>query len=563
MFRPNQLASGLRVRATRLALVVAVAAFATSKASAEFRELVARIPGASNAVIIYNVQKILNSPMGVQRGWNQNLDAAFADGIARVPPQTQGLAMAAQLDFRFMHPLWQAAVANLGSPLPLEDIAKRRGGKLDTLSGMPGVELPNDTYVVQLDTNTLAAMGPANRQVVLQWLRALPQGPQASEYLRKAGGYADDAGSEVIAAADLDGAFADASVKNYLASRAQLLKDIGISADQAAALLASVQGVRFGIRIKDKANGMLVVDFKRIIDVPAESLKALLLDVMVTSGLKIGDGRQWKAEATGNTLSLSGYLTDSGLRRLFSLIEAPTPSNQPQEAQAPQAQAQQAQPQQQPQTPPAPGQDNSPSSAQGQMAANTARYFQHITKMFDDLKEDWNDLTSLSAASLFFDRYAKRIEHMPILNVDPDMLKYGDYVASQLRNCSGSVRTMGIRGSYRQSGIGGTGASYGGDYSTSGGYYGGGYYNGYGSGYGNGFIGGYGLQGSGAGVAIAQANATNAFMDATRAQGAQRRAVRNEERATMATDVQTIRAQVIDATNQIRREMTQRYQVEF
>ena len=39
--------------------------------------------------------------------------------------------------------------------------------------------------------------------------------------------------------------------------------------------------------------------------------------------------------------------------------------------------------------------------------------------------------------------------------------------------------------------------------------------------------------------------------------------VKSEEKATMATTVQTIRDQVIQATADIRRAMTQKYQVEF
>ncbi len=48
-----------------------------------------------------------------------------------------------------------------------------------------------------------------------------------------------------------------------------------------------------------------------------------------------------------------------------------------------------------------------------------------------------------------------------------------------------------------------------------------------------------------------------------KAVGAERRVVRAEETATMATDVHAIRAQIIAATADIRRKMTQKYQVEF
>lgn len=522
--------SALRGGLASLVLLVATASAARAQAPTQYRSLVAQIPSGANTVMIYNVQKILASPMGVRQGWDKNLQKAFDDGICRVPPQAEGFVLASQMDFEFLKPIWEAAAVKLRSPLSIEEIAKRRHAAPDMLEGLKAAKLPNDTYVVQLDKNTLAAMGPANRQLVLQWVREIKTGAKTSAYLQEAAGYSDEAGTEVILAMDVAGAFAPETIRNYLQSKQELLKSVKTSPQQAATLLASVRGVRIGIRITERAYGKLVVDAENNVNLSAEACKALLMEIMSDAGIKIGDLQQFKAEAKGKEFSLGGYLSESGLRRIFTLVESPMPTQTAPETQAGEA---------------------SPSSEKGQMAANTLRQFEAITKMFNDLKQDWRDLKSLSCVALFFERYAKRIEKLPVLNVDPDMLKYRDFVAVQFRAAAESGRTMNIRGSYRQSGIGGTGAS------GAGAYYG--YDNGYYGGYRSGWYGGYGV----GGVAVAQANATNAFYDATRAQGAQRRAVRNEERNIMATDVQSIRANVIDATNQIRRMMTQRYQVEF
>ncbi len=517
-----------------LGLVVffALATRAPAQSPINYRQMVARIPSNSNSVVIFNVQKILNSPLGTRDGWAKDLDKAFADGVSRVPPQSEGLVLAAQMDFSFVRPIWEAAVVTVREPLSLDEIAKRRSGMVDMLEGMRAVELPNDTYVIQLGSDTVGAMGPANRQMVLQWLREMKSGANISPYLQKAAGYVDDAGTEIIIAFDLEGAFAPEAIRAYLDSKPDLMKSANTTSVQAGKLLVSVQGARIGIRIGDKPFGKLVVDLGDDCSLSPEAGKALLLDVLADAGLKIADLAQWKADVAGKEFSLEGYLSESGLRRVFSLVNSPAPTQPPQEKAA----------------------DVSPSSEKSQMATATLKQFQTITKMFNDLKQDWHDLTSLSAASIYFDRYAKRIENLPVLNVDPDMLKYRDFVASQLRMASGSVRTMGIRGGQRQSMVGNSatasaGANYGGYYN---GYYGGGYRSGWSGGY----VTPYG--------AVANATAsTNAFHAQTRAQGAQRRAIRAEEKATMATDVQTIRSNVIDATNDTRRTMTQRYQVEF
>jgi hypothetical protein len=101
------------------------------------------------------------------------------------------------------------------------------------------------------------------------------------------------------------------------------------------------------------------------------------------------------------------------------------------------------------------------------------------------------------------------------------------------------VRTMGIRGGVRtsriRSGDGTVGYAYGGGYR----------------------YGRYGAYGGAGGYAVYNPRAE--ARDVT----AQRQVVRAEERGTMAADVHTIRDQVIAATADMRRKMTQRYQIEF
>lgn len=512
-----------------LILVLGSALPAAGQTATPYRQLVSRIPSGANTVLIFNVEKILRSPMGVRLGWDKNLQKAFADGVSRVPPQAEGYILAAQVDFKLRKPIWEAAAAELRTPLSLKEIAKRRSGTADVLEGLDAVELPNDTYVVQLDDDTLAAMGPANRQLVMQWVRDIKRGARVSPYLEKAAGYSDDAGTEVIFAVDLEGAFAPKAIQAYLETKQSLLDPAKADPQEVARLLASLQGVRLGIRIGEKPFGKLVVDLDSDITIPKELGKAILLEILGDAGMLIADFNQWTPECQGREFSLAGDLSQSGLRRIFSLVETPLPT-EPSEASA-------AAP--------------SPEDAKKKMATNSQQQFDAIEKMLEDIKEDWRDLKQLSTASVFFDRYAKKMEKLPVLNVDADMLAYRDYVALQLRTAADAVRTKGIRSS-----LGSYGASAGG---TDPGYYNGGY--GYQGGWNGGY--GYGYGYNPLAAADAMAASTNAFHAALREEGAQRRAVRVEAKTTMVNTLQDIRANVIEATTAIRRVMTQRYQIEF
>ena len=117
--------------------------------------------------------------------------------------------------------------------------------------------------------------------------------------------------------------------------------------------------------------------------------------------------------------------------------------------------------------------------------------------------------------------------------MDDELLKYSAFVANQLRQASLAVKTMGIKSGVRQAQITGGDVSY--DAGTRWGGYGG-----YGPGYGG-------------GEATAEAKAKES----------ERRVVRAEEKGIAATDVQQIRQSIIAATADIRRKMTEKYQVEF
>ena len=214
MKREMKLSAGLLSGRPRITCVfVALAIFALSGrcgfAADEFQDLVNKIPRSANAVVLLNMEKAKNSPFGLKEDWSAKIEQAFEDGLVRVPPQAKRFVLASQIDFEFMEPLWEAAVIELDEDLSSTDIEKMRHGTLDTIEGLPAIARPNDTYLVKLAPKLVGAMGPANRQAVVRWIRDIrkPLPPPLSPYLQKAAVYSDKAGSEIIMAIDLEGVF--------------------------------------------------------------------------------------------------------------------------------------------------------------------------------------------------------------------------------------------------------------------------------------------------------------------------------------------------------------------
>src|SRR5688500_5075126 len=107
----------------RCFVVAMLGSVATAQAP-QLRDLVLRIPQASNAVVILNVEKAKTSPAGVSGGLAAKMAQAFRDGLISVPPSATRFVLASQIDLEFMSPVWEAAVMDL-TDVPSMDLIAR------------------------------------------------------------------------------------------------------------------------------------------------------------------------------------------------------------------------------------------------------------------------------------------------------------------------------------------------------------------------------------------------------------------------------------------------------
>lgn len=499
-----------------VSILVLFLSVAAGRAADDFLRLVQLLPRSANMVVLLNIDKALASPIGKFEGWDKDLEKSFDAGVTRVPPQAKRFVLAAELDFDYLKPLWEAAVLDSRESISTAVIAKKRGGQTDTIESLAAVALPEDAYLIQFDETTLGGIGPANRKLAVNWLRDMKAGLKLSPYLAKAASYSDTAGSEIILAADLDGAFALEKIVAYLKQKPAVASG-DVNVQKAAKFLADIKGMRLGIRLTQPPTAAVAVDCGSPVEIDANVAKNAFIQVLSDGGVLLPEMREWKCSVKNSEVSLNGKLTKNGLRRVLSLVDSPT-SSQPASAHTPK-----------PETP------VTSTDPKTQMANATLKHFREVTEMFDDLKGEMKDAANLAVTATYFDRYAKRIERLPILDVDPVMLDYSGYVAANLRGAAGAVRTMGIRGASREAQVNYSDIDYDYAYGYRSGWYG------------------------SAGWAVP----VNDGVGAVKAVGAERRKIRAEEKGVAATDVHQIRADVIDATGKIRRAMTEKYRTEF
>ncbi len=507
------------------ALLFALAVFSPTSLLAQFEGMKSRIPGDANTLVMMNVEKLLGSPEADRERWAARLKASFDAGITAVSPDSSQVLIAGRTDHEFGKSLWELGLIRLRTDRSVTEVAQRFGGSIDDIAGRSAARLPDDHYVVQLSSNLLASYTPANRQDVARWLRSTDTttaGGKLPSYLETAFEYATKVGSPIVMAMDVSGAISEAEVQKRAATFEQL-KGINIPLDQVAKVIASCQGITLGITVENDAIGAIRVDFAESPEILAEIGKPLLLEILGRQGAMIDDLNSWTPSISGNTFFLRGKLSPSGARRVMSVLELPaTLTTAVQDASSPSVDQE----------------------ATAKLLA-TQQYWKSLTTLMDDLRDkpSSDGVRTFGQAAMWYDKYARKIDRMPIKNVDEQLLDFGATVSSSLRNAEGVMKGVGMRTSVRTASNNPTSGGYMnssfGGYRANSGYYGV----------------DFGPTGVSSGV-----SAMNASLQE---KGRTDAIIRGQERTAGANSVQQIWRQLDEATAAMRRELVNKYSADF
>lgn len=493
-----------------------------SRACAQFAPLLQRVPHSANTIFLFNAEKTFSSAVAQKEDWQKNFANSIEKGLVHLPVDTTHFVMAGHIDFDSMHPVWQVGAVKTKNKHDMVVIAKKSGGTRDTIGGHEAVLLPGGTYVVQCDPFTYATMAPAGRQAVARWMSETESAaPRFTPYLQEAIGYAEDSGTELIMAIELTDGF-DPTVVKTRVEESSLVAEKKLEAAEVTAVLLSIKGLMLGVTLGEKPYGSIKVDFGRDARVLKGSAKQILLDGLANRGVMVDDLQSWNETVEGSTITFSGYLTTTGLRQITSLLDAPVAAAVATDEPAAQT-------------------STSPSD-EDPAAVASQKYFDSVNQFFSDLRD--KEPQRIAQYGGWFEKYARKIDQLPMVNVDSEMLDYGAYVAQQLRNAAAAIQGIGIRSRVRQVDAaqqagGVTPAYYGSAY--DGGYaYGGNYY--------------YGAN------AFARGNYVQ---EGLRQQQMARTQVKVQEKAVGTSAARAIVQDIEQATAMVRRQMTEKYKVEF
>jgi hypothetical protein len=244
----------------------------------------------------------------------------------------------------------------------------------------------------------------------------------------------------------------------------------------------------------------------------ADFAKPLLLEVLANQGAMIDEFNDWTVNVTSKQISLKGVLEPSGMRRILSLLEPPHSPDY---------------------TPPKPSSGTQPEELT--VALASLEYFKTIKTMLDDLqgKRKSTEFVTWGQVGLWFERYAKKIDNLPILNVDNELLDYGAFVSDSLRQSETAMKGIGAKSGYRKTQLG----NY------------------------------YSTQTFAAPVAVTRWGAAGVYgwrsQEDLAAKGQAEAQVRTQERISGNANAHFIMQGIDQATSAVRRTMTQKYKMEF
>ena len=145
----------------------------------------------------------------------------------------------------------------------------------------------------------------------------------------------------------------------------------------------------------------------------------MLVTVLEKNGLMVSDINDFSTETKGNSIILRGNLSTMAFNQVTSLIEHPISH----------------------------GVDSAVTGkaddSQVDVGRNSKMYYdsimEYVTEMYD------RKGSSLDSRSSWFEKYARQMDGLSTVNVDPDVVNFGSFVSHSFRDMTSKLRQMDMR----------------------------------------------------------------------------------------------------------------------
>lgn len=380
----------------------------------ETADLIQLLPSEINALTILRVEDALQTPKAKRENWAQHADENFMNGTGGIPSWVKVHVTGFLVRPALMQEVWGASIAVVPENVTVQSIGNQQQITLEEFSGIPALRTPRNSYLLGISPGVLGIWRPAIRQEASHWARSLSAkvtGP-LSVYLQQAAARP----GQMVMAIDLENTLDPLSTSLHLEAMREFSSDQA-RREQLYALLMTLRGVTLTATTVERTTAQIRIDFQQDVGSLAGPVKAFFLSLLHDMGAAIDDFDQAPAKGDGKSVVLQTELGDESLRRLVSLVTS-----------APAMTSMQG------------SETGTPASESGASAAASAKYFKQIDNYVNDLSKASRRSNDPSRVAMWHEKYASKIEELPVAGVDPVLLDYAGDVASKLRALGRSLR---------------------------------------------------------------------------------------------------------------------------
>ena len=355
------------------------------------------------------------------------------------------------LDTTSLFPNWEAGYAITTDNVDAELLAKATGGYIDMVGDKKAVWTPRQSYLVPLGDDRLGFLRPAKRSLLAKWVNNESSGAELPSYLKQQATQPEKFLSFMLAVNLVD-VFSPVQLADQVSSFEALG---GTGSKSVGEVLASVQGVSIIVGRKSLSECIVSFEFAKSPEALVPVAAKLLNEILNRNGTAAPEVLSWKASSSGNKVSLQGAIeadTLDGILGIFSVRGHAEELSESIASVDKKTDSRASEP------------------SESQMLAASQEYFERVKTYIERVRKYKAQSTGFRAK--WNSQQARRIEEIPTLGVDPMLVQYGADVANAFRNNASAIQAGNVAaGQIQAQQAGGYGYGYYGD-GYSGGYYG-------------------------------------------------------------------------------------------
>jgi hypothetical protein len=306
------------------ALILAVVwRLPAASAAGPYDDLLKYVPPQTNTLLLVNVKAAFDSPLAKREKWSANAYQRYKSGLGFLPPDASQVVISSQVNLSNMTRDHQIGLVRVTTFPTTKSLADREGGSPDSIAGQGVVLSPRNVYFTSLPGPAVASVFPADRQAASRWIRhaTKSRGLVLEPFLKKA---AEAAGDSVMTiAVDLTDSIDPHLMQKALAISPTVASQKVADVPRLARFVASVQGLTVTAKVSDGITASARLDFGLEITAHKKMARDLFLDMLNDQGVAIPGIEKWTATYTNNSMTLTGPLSTTDLRRILSLFSFP------------------------------------------------------------------------------------------------------------------------------------------------------------------------------------------------------------------------------------------------